>query len=452
MARTLPWLTNGASKKNDTKPSQPPPKRRKRPSSPEEDLVDSDLNDIATPPPRPKLKKHAADRTPSTSPVPAPLDVEYMRPGYEDDDIYIMVEDEFCDVAKQFTKHLHYGEYMRLKKLSKSRGQRTLSAIGHGVDGRTEQSRGLKLRMEGEAGERRRADLLGDGESSGEEDLYNQDPQLAGLMKKDRGIGVGRELAGLVKAKSNTRAAAGFAESPHTAKRYRDALDDEGNNKREKPAKSSSSAAAMIFEEISSEEDEDDLDASSVPAPPATRKPEFKQHAKINGVINHSSGRDRSETRDDSVFKRFAAPPQDRSSARRIENPAKPSPSDRYIKVEDDEDDTPRPQPARPTYKKAQKRQASQALQTQQNDTETKSSSHLSTTGNANGTSKRPSVSLPTAAARSPNKQHETSPSKNEAQVAATGYLARRAAERGRREKEQPGRGRKVDDIPTFLF
>ncbi|KAI4167135.1 MAG: hypothetical protein LQ348_007719, partial [Seirophora lacunosa] len=40
-----------------------------------------------------------------------------MRP---DDEIYMMVEDEFLSTAHLFTSHLHHAEYMRLKTLARS--------------------------------------------------------------------------------------------------------------------------------------------------------------------------------------------------------------------------------------------------------------------------------------------------------------------------------------------
>lgn len=39
-----------------------------------------------------------------------------MHEGYDRDDIYIMVEDEFQTVAQSYTAHLHYAEYKRLVK------------------------------------------------------------------------------------------------------------------------------------------------------------------------------------------------------------------------------------------------------------------------------------------------------------------------------------------------
>ncbi len=44
-----------------------------------------------------------------------------MRPGWDEDDGYIMVEDEFLATAQLYTKHLHHAEYQRLKNLARTR-------------------------------------------------------------------------------------------------------------------------------------------------------------------------------------------------------------------------------------------------------------------------------------------------------------------------------------------
>ena len=455
MPRTLPWLTNGAAK-NVAKTSSPTPKRRKRESSPE-DLVDADLNDIATPPPRPKQKKRA-ERTPPTSPAPAPPDVEYMLPGYGADDIYMMVEDEFNTTAKAYTKHIHYAEYVRLKKLAKSRGERTLSAMEHGTDSRTGKSRVLQLREEREASERRREELVGVEEESEEDDPYLQDPQLAGLMMRDsereRDRGVGRELNGMVKAKSKTRAAAGFLESPHKAERHRDALKDEEIDRRQmqKPAKATNSRPPAMFEEVS-DDDEDDLDA--VPVAKSGKGVEATGNEQENDLIRK---RKPHEGRNDHVFKRFAASSKEgNSTANDVSRETSTPPS----QLEDDDNihPAPRPKPARPTYKKAQNRQASQALIAQ--DASLPKRSPLRPTGSESGAFPRRSQDRQSSEAAgtttpSPPKKVvsplRTSPDQSEARAAAASYLAKRAADRARKEKEQQGRTKRVDDIPTFLF
>ena len=488
MTRTLPWLNKGAATKPSTKSSSPAPtKRRKRSPSPSADLVDSDLNNVATPPPRPKQKqKQKQHRSPSpAAPVPAPPDLSPMRPGYKADDIWIMVEDEFNSTAKDFTRHIHWQEYQRLRKLARSRGEKVLAAVGHGMDGgRTERSRGLELRMEREAGERRREGVLGGGgggggsESEEEEDAYMLDPQLAGLMMREKNRsgslgGGGTGLAGLVKAKSNTRAAAGFAQSPHAARRYRDALDEDGDEEEKMPTRKRNKPMGrkvpqQPFEE-DSEDDKNDLDA----APAPVRQPVLKKTNQANGDdrYHRASTREASDDRDENVFKRFAAPSKPRPAEPRVApSMAKPSP---YIKMEEDDDGDlfPRARP-RPTYKKAQNREASQALSTRRE--EKPKTSPLKSTGDGSSRLTRPappshtrprndgnagereektSISPAKKTSSSARPQGRDSSSGNqEVRDAASGFLARREAARAKEEKKQQGRTRRVDEIPTFLF
>jgi len=215
MPRTLPWLVRTAKKlepKNASAATSAP--KRKRATTPDGDLVDSDLNTTGVSTPQRRARKANA-RSPSTSPPPAPPDVEFMHEGYTADDIWTMVEDEFHSTAQAYTQHIHHAEYVRLKKLARSRGADTLQAMARPTDGRTAQSTGTKLRLEAEEKARqvrRGLKKMGVGDESEEEDEYMHDPQLAGLMTGSQREA--QDLTVLAKARSNTRAAAGFAKSP----------------------------------------------------------------------------------------------------------------------------------------------------------------------------------------------------------------------------------------------
>ncbi|KAK5118196.1 hypothetical protein LTR85_008176 [Meristemomyces frigidus] len=298
MPRTLPWLVQAAKKqeaKQASSSSSPAP-RRKRASTPD-DLVDADLNTTGVVTPE-RREKRRQGRTPSTSPPPAPPDVEYMREGYAADDIWTMVEDEFYSTAQMFTQHIHHAEYVRLKKLAKSRGAGTLQAIARPTDGRTAQSTVTKLRLEAEA----HAKKLKDGlkgmreqeESDEENDEYMQDPQLAGLMMGSQRAG--QELTGLAKARPKTRAAAGFSKSPHKARRTRDveAVAPIGDEMVPAPK-----LQRQAVEQDSSEDEDDDLDAPATkPAKPLP--PHAVPERRTNGV---SSSRSKDSS---GIFKRFA--------------------------------------------------------------------------------------------------------------------------------------------------
>lgn len=276
MPRTLPWLAQGAEKKKEKKKevlsSSPAPRQRqprKRSSSPN-NLVDSDLNDLpdTVPPARDdkKGKKKAFDRSPSTSPVPAAPaapEVEYMREGFDADDIYMMVEDEFDSTARLFTQHIHHAEYQRLRRLHKSRGEETLRKLGHGTDGRTEQSRALRMKLEAQERAQKRADPEHEEESESD-DEYKRDPQLAELMTASQRAGTSQDVSGLAKAKSTTRAAAGYSQSPRKGNKWKKDVSPATVPKMPR--------MSPVLEDGSTDEDEYDLDAP-MRAPKAKSKP-----------------------------------------------------------------------------------------------------------------------------------------------------------------------------------
>jgi len=56
-----------------------------------------------------------------------------MEEGLDKDDKFRMVEDEFMDVARAFTGHLHHLEYKRLKKAARSQNAATIKSISRPV-------------------------------------------------------------------------------------------------------------------------------------------------------------------------------------------------------------------------------------------------------------------------------------------------------------------------------
>lgn len=149
-----------------------------------------------------------------------------MQEGFQADDIWRMVEDEFYSTAQSFTQHIHRAEYVRLKNLAKSRGAGTLRSIARATDGKTKQGEELVLKLEAEElAKKRRAAARADGDegsSSGEGDDYMQDAQLAGLMMGEARSG--KDLTTVVKAQPKTRAAAGFSQSPKSTERTQNVL------------------------------------------------------------------------------------------------------------------------------------------------------------------------------------------------------------------------------------
>lgn len=389
MPRTLPWLTEPAKKKHENQGSSSPlptPKPKRKRDSSSDDLVDSDLNTL-NPVPEPKTKKKSA-RSPSPSPLPAPPDVEYMREGYNADDIYMMVEDEFLSTAKLFTQHIHHAEYVRLKKLAKSRGTGVLRSMSRPVDGRTEQSAALKVKLEAGAKAKKIKDSMGEGDSENEssEDEYMQDPQLAGLMTREKGS---KDLSGIAKARSNTRAAAGFVQSPHNVERKRDALKQEDTHKPEKNSKQSSKS----FEEEAYSSDENGLDAAPARPMKALSDRSEQWNSTILGLYGAKGKSSNSKSPENpSIFKQFAQKSKidDEASLR-------------------DED-----------FLNSKQKQSTSFPANQSESTTT-------------------SVTNP-------------SPKKSTHSAGVSSYLAKRRADREKKDLEEKRKAKRTDEVPTFLL
>ena len=150
MPRQLPWKNGGGSRTQTTKPPPRPSRPTKIPDDFDDDLFEgaalasassrgkdktrsTSVSDSSLPEhydeesaPRSKRSRteDSKERPPSSSPPPladyALPHSEPMRKGVSkfdlQDDEWMMVEDEFLETAKLFTKHLHIAEYDRLKE------------------------------------------------------------------------------------------------------------------------------------------------------------------------------------------------------------------------------------------------------------------------------------------------------------------------------------------------
>jgi len=151
MPRQLPWLNKGAGSRTQVK--QPPKARAstKALSDVDDDFFDGtvlagsskgkgravpvveesddDLPGLPAEPSTPRTRGKSKStvrksRATSSSPPPiqhhVPPELEYMRAGASKfdlrDDEWMMVEDEFLETAKLFTRHLHIAEYQKLKE------------------------------------------------------------------------------------------------------------------------------------------------------------------------------------------------------------------------------------------------------------------------------------------------------------------------------------------------
>ncbi|KAM0716963.1 hypothetical protein Q7P37_006815 [Cladosporium fusiforme] len=258
--RRIPWLTEPKPKtpnSNSHSTSSPASSKRKRDTSPpsDQDLVDSDLNPIGetTPPRRSRPRLANQSRSPSTSPPPAPPNVEYMREGYGLDDSWMMVEDEFFATAQLYTQHLHHAAYTLHKRKAEARGQKLLQTMARPTDGSTQRNGMIVEREEREKAIKKALGPGQDQEDEEDDDGEITDPLLGALMNDPRRMG--RALEGVGKAKSESRAAKGFLRSPEKPKKTF-GLNDKGNREGEAAGEDATDAES------------DDLDG---PAPKAKR-------------------------------------------------------------------------------------------------------------------------------------------------------------------------------------
>ncbi|KAI5262821.1 hypothetical protein E4T47_09180 [Aureobasidium subglaciale] len=208
MPRNLPWLTNPAPAVNKSKPftSTATTKRRKVDTSPPSSP--NTLDELIRPQKTIVGRRNAQQtRSSSTSPPPAPPKEEFMRQGWDKDDGWRMVTDEFMATAQSFTAHLAHAEYKRQKALARKREQALggADAIARPVVGGL--SKEGKRKKEGELQRAAVRAVVGEGDEEEEEEPW-LGTQLAGLMMSPRKRGGLQPKA--VVGRSATRAAAGF--------------------------------------------------------------------------------------------------------------------------------------------------------------------------------------------------------------------------------------------------
>ena len=169
---------------------------------------------------------------PSSSPPPVeePLSEEFMREGLLQDDIYMMVEDEFYDVARIFTAHIHQQEYDRLRRQARERNALTTTNIARPVDGKTALPKERQKAKERDAAAAKRMAKMSSRrtKASDSEDEDERQPKteqgwagttLGGLLSTPTKIQ--KSLIGLRGPAVDTRAAAGFKEAQVTPSKKR---------------------------------------------------------------------------------------------------------------------------------------------------------------------------------------------------------------------------------------
>ncbi|MCJ1378559.1 hypothetical protein MMC17_001658 [Xylographa soralifera] len=279
MARTLPWLKPGAK---TILPQARNTKRNRTVESGSEAEALPSTTDVSAP----KHKSPArADRTPSTSPPPQPPAEEFMAEGLDRDDIYIMVEDEFHVVAKQFTQHLHHAEYKRLKNLAKARNASAITTISRPTDSITEMREETKKRKDHESKVAKQKIALAHikGQAAAKRPRTGSDVESDVEVTKGDGLWAGTTLRGLMTSPSkkqtsltglqgvlsSTRAAAGYSkpEGRVSQKKHSDLDPQAGPPRQSMHTVSSTRIPTGINaadDDSTATEEDDDLDALNV--------------------------------------------------------------------------------------------------------------------------------------------------------------------------------------------
>ncbi|RDW78660.1 uncharacterized protein DSM5745_05512 [Aspergillus mulundensis] len=214
MPRTLPWLTCGGKVKREPDLPAPAIKRTSTPRVKDETPTKKVLL-------TPKKNFLRSSPSPPSSPIHRCPSEEFLREGLDEDDLYIMVEDEFYTVAQTFTQHLHYAEYVRRKKEAKLQNADTIADIARPTDGVTRMSAELTKKIAAEELKAQQDNALDAalGNQPARDQDAGDDPEteaswagthLQNLLLSPRRV---RSLAALRKVRSSTRAAAGFSQS-----------------------------------------------------------------------------------------------------------------------------------------------------------------------------------------------------------------------------------------------
>ncbi|KAL9944427.1 hypothetical protein ACHAO3_008555 [Verticillium nonalfalfae] len=176
----------------------------------------------------------------------------FLIPGYDHDDIYRMVEDEFLVIAGKFTAHLHAAEYHRLKTQARSQNADAIADISRPVVGsltelaRRRQEDLLRQKNQQQA---LRQSSAGDGGEPGETE------------EEDAALWRGSSLRGLMDSprKREVRISA-LARAESSAGRTGASWDGEGGVQR-RLIFAGEGAVKRSRPEDTADEDEDDLDA-----------------------------------------------------------------------------------------------------------------------------------------------------------------------------------------------
>ena len=214
--------------------------------------------------------------------------LRYMRPGYDADDLYRMVEDEFYDIAQKYTSHLHYAEYQRLKTQTKQSAFQKTLAMKRPVDGKTVLDMATKKKQEAVEQANRTNQAVKNLTSKARNNAGTDEESEDLVEEADRDPWVGTSLHGLMSGeprkstalvgldgvRSHTKAAKGFG-SPR-------------KNRSSKPRFQPSSSRQDSHTYPNGrgipidvqDEDSDDLSTLPLPPPPSIKPASWKDDEK----------------------------------------------------------------------------------------------------------------------------------------------------------------------------
>lgn len=216
--------------------------------------------------------------------------IRFMFEGFDRDDRYRMVEDEFLSIAQRFTVHLYAAEYKRQERLAKARNAEAINSISRPVTGkmpdstrhkieRLARSKNQRITLQDFLGKREEAD---DSDDSNDDGLPYVGTTLHGLMDSPR-----RKSISLSKIRSpgaTTRAAAGYQGPSAGHKPSQESISS--TPPKSKPALHSDYRNDGLTES-SDEDEDDDLDAPIL-APKLgsfDRKPASVQRVNVASIL-----------------------------------------------------------------------------------------------------------------------------------------------------------------------
>ncbi|EGC47627.1 conserved hypothetical protein [Histoplasma capsulatum var. duboisii H88] len=345
MPRTLPWQVGDKQRKSTT-----PSTSSTKWLSKSRHATGTRLENTPTP----KSTPPQILRTPSTSPPLELPPVEFMKEGLDNDDQYIMVEDEFLATAQTFTRHLHHAEYVRKKNEAKAKNAKVINALVRPTSTKSILSAEAKKNMQSEENSMKHKAALSelkrvagrppvdseveDEGLESEEDKFD-DPwmgtSLQNLMTHQRKH---LPLLGLHGIRSTTRAALGFSKAPVD-------LPGKGAKKSRNEYHTSTMGANVNPHMVSeSTDDDDDLDAQpqrskSVRIPtPKQRPASIRSNAYTADSLSVNTNA-QPASRCDPQEKIKASYESGHSKSRRHSTSAPPKHTSRIMRLLDDPDD-----------------------------------------------------------------------------------------------------------------